>query len=98
MPAIFAADTEGEEFLLVLPGMPQASAVERLERLRKEIEIEPICYGMAQIQVTASFGVATFPVDGQTGDELIAAADRALYAAKLAGRNRILVVGEVNTP
>jgi diguanylate cyclase (GGDEF)-like protein len=41
--------------------------------------------------VTASFGVATFPRDGHNADELIAAADGALYAAKAAGRNCVHV-------
>jgi diguanylate cyclase (GGDEF)-like protein/PAS domain S-box-containing protein len=79
----------GEEFLLVLPGMPEASAVERAELLRSAIAAAPVAYGVSEIAVTASFGIATFPRHGQTGDELIAAADSALYAAKTAGRNRV---------
>ena len=79
----------GEEFLLVLPGMPEASAVERAELLRSAIAAAPVAYGASEIAVTASFGIATFPRHGRTGDELIAAADSALYAAKTAGRNRV---------
>lgn len=81
----------GEEFLLVLPLMAQDSAVERAEQLRGALAAAPIPYGASLIAVTASFGVATFPGDGHTGDELIAAADNALYAAKEAGRNRVHV-------
>ena len=83
----------GEEFLLVLPGMPEASAVERAELLRSAIAAAPVAYGASQIAVTASFGIATFPRHGRTGDELIAAADSALYAAKTAGRNRVNLAG-----
>ena len=83
----------GEEFLLVLPGMPEASAVERAELLRSAIAAAPVAYGVSEIAVTASFGIATFPRHGQTGDELIAAADSALYAAKTAGRNRVNLAG-----
>jgi diguanylate cyclase (GGDEF)-like protein/PAS domain S-box-containing protein len=79
----------GEEFLLVLPGVAKDIALERAERLRSAISATSIPHDASQIQMTASFGIATFPGDGQNGDELISAADRALYAAKAAGRNRI---------
>jgi diguanylate cyclase (GGDEF)-like protein/PAS domain S-box-containing protein len=81
----------GEEFLLVLPQMETAIAVERAEQLRCAMAAAPVPYGASLIAVTVSFGVATFPRDGRTGDELIAAADSALYAAKEAGRNRVNV-------
>ena len=79
----------GEEFLLVLPGMTEAGAIERAELLRRTIEATHFSYGASQITVTASFGVATFPRHGRTTDELIAAADTALYSAKSGGRNRV---------
>lgn len=82
----------GEEFLLVLPRMTEASAVERAEQLRAALSTTPVGHGEALISMTASFGVATFPRDGCNGDELIAAADAALYRAKAAGRNRVNVV------
>ena len=81
----------GEEFLLVLPRMSTEDAVNRAEQLRSAMAAAPVPYGDFVIAVTASFGVATFPRDGRTGDELIAAADSALYAAKAAGRNRVSV-------
>ena len=68
----------GEEFLLVLPGMTAEIAVERAEQLRVAIASAPVNHGGSLISVTASFGIATFPRDGRNGDELIAAADRAL--------------------
>ncbi|MGO9752908.1 MAG: diguanylate cyclase [Solirubrobacteraceae bacterium] len=80
----------GEKFLLVLPGMPAASAVQRAEQLRRELAAAPIAYGTSQIDVTASFGIAVFPRAGWTAQELIAAADSALDAAKTAGRNRVM--------
>lgn len=77
----------GEEFLMVLPRMDEARALDRAEHLRLAVEASPIIYGASVISVTASFGVAAFPRDGVTMDELIGAADRALYRAKAAGRN-----------
>ncbi len=77
----------GEEFLLVLPGMDKENAIERAEHLRKAIATAPVAYGTAVVSVTASFGVATFPHDGLGADDLIGAADKALYAAKAEGRN-----------
>ena len=80
----------GEEFLLVYPGLAKEIACERAEQLRRRIEAAPFAFGGTSIAVTASFGVACFPQDGNTREELIAAADRALYAAKAAGRNRVM--------
>jgi len=79
----------GEEFLLVLPGLTEEGAVERAEQLRCAVAATPVSYGASQVTVTASFGVATFPSHGRTTDELIAAADGALYSAKAGGRNRV---------
>ncbi|MDP1613979.1 MAG: sensor domain-containing diguanylate cyclase [Sulfuritalea sp.] len=86
----------GEEFLLVLPGMAQASAIERAERLRAALVATPVEYGSIHIPVSGSFGVAVFPRDGRGGDELIGAADGALYAAKAAGRNCVNVSSGAN--
>ena len=81
----------GEEFLLVLPGMSKGEAAERAGQLCQSIAASPVaCHGES-IAVTASFGVAAYPGDGQTAEELVAAADAALYAAKAAGRNRVVV-------
>jgi diguanylate cyclase (GGDEF)-like protein len=65
--------------------------VERAEQLRRAMAAVPVTYSGSKISVTASFGVATFPREGRTTDELIASADRALYAAKASGRNRVEV-------
>ena len=59
------------------------------ERLRKGIEdLDVPGFG----NVTCSFGIATFPEHASSRDTLIAAADRALYSSKDAGRNRVSVV------
>ena len=81
----------GEEFLVVLPGMTQETAVERAELLRRDIAVARVRYHTTEIALTASFGIATFPRHGMTVDELIAAADDAMYAAKAAGRNRVVL-------
>jgi len=82
----------GEEFLLVFPHMTREQAAGRAEELRRRLAATEVHHGTARIAVTASFGVASFPLDGRTCDELVAAADHALYAAKTAGRNRVNAV------
>jgi len=81
----------GEEFLLVFPGMPREKAAERAEQLRRKTSASPIACERSLITVTASFGVASFPYHGPTADALIGAADDALYAAKTAGHNCVVV-------
>jgi diguanylate cyclase (GGDEF)-like protein len=72
----------GEEFLLILPEMTEAAACERAERLRAAAENLSVKVGADTISITVSFGVATYPSHAETADDLIAAADQALYAAK----------------
>lgn len=80
----------GEEFLLVLPGIAKAGAVAVAERLRQATAATPTEFHGSSIETTASFGVATCPDDAQSVDQLIAAADQALYQAKRAGRNKVV--------
>lgn len=82
----------GEEFLMILPGMALSIAAQRAEQLRVAVATATVRYATTAIAMTASFGVASFPCNGATGDALIAAADRAMYAAKAAGRNRVNLV------
>jgi diguanylate cyclase (GGDEF)-like protein len=78
----------GEEFLLLLPDTPTDRAAGSLDRLREIIADLDWSAFSPDIRVTISAGVATLRPD-ETSDLLLARADRALYAAKAQGRNRI---------
>ena len=78
-----------EEFLLVLANMKEEDARTRAEQLRSTFVSTPITCGASVIHATASFGVAAFPAHGMTSEELVAAADTALYSAKADGRNQV---------
>lgn len=79
----------GEEIAILMGQTDNAHAVEVAERLRAKIEATPIRHGGAEIQVTASFGVAAYPETVKVRDQLFPAADKALYIAKHDGRNRV---------
>ena len=79
----------GEEFLLVFPNMPGIVARGRAEALRAATAKRSVKSGDEIIEITASFGVATYPIDGQTPDEIISSADDAQYQAKARGRNQV---------
>ncbi|MBU6257993.1 MAG: GGDEF domain-containing protein [Burkholderiales bacterium] len=79
----------GEEFLLVLPATTPAQALALAERLRGELEA-PCALPAGEPAVTASFGIAAWRGGEPVGD-LLRRADRALYRAKDAGRNRVEV-------
>ena len=82
----FAARFGGEEFLLLLPDTDREGALELAEKLRRCIERADI----SQVgTVTASFGLASLPMDAVEPEQLLRKADRALYAAKARGRNRV---------
>jgi diguanylate cyclase (GGDEF)-like protein len=81
----------GEEFLIVLPGASHATAMAVAERMRVAVASQPEAIGGVALNLTISAGVAStdlFPT--ATTEELISRADVALYAAKDAGRNRVV--------
>ena len=82
-----AARIGGEEFAVLLVETNQQAAIEVAERLRLAIRGLEIPSGG---QVTASFGVAECPTDGQTAAGILKASDVALYEAKRAGRDRVV--------
>ena len=86
----FAVRWVGEEFVL-LPDTDLAGAAEVAGKLGEQIAA--IMLAAVPAGVTASLGVASLPEHAGTGDELFRAADRALYGAKAAGRNRVQVAG-----
>lgn len=82
----------GEEFLIVLPGSSHTTAMAVGERMRQAVATQPEVIGEATFNLTISAGIAStdlFP--SATTEELISRADIALYAAKDAGRNRIVL-------
>lgn len=83
----------GEEFVLVLPETNLNVAYQRAEDLRSVIENDKkMIYKDKELPiVTISLGIAVFPADGETVNELMNAADNALYEAKEQGRNRVVV-------
>lgn len=81
----------GEEFAMLLPDTDAAGAAALAERLRATIADRPVGRGLLQFNVSCSLGVAELrsASAGQT-DDVVEAADRALYRAKAAGRNRVV--------
>ncbi|MBK5969422.1 MULTISPECIES: GGDEF domain-containing protein [Thiorhodovibrio] len=80
----------GEEFLILLPGADGKAARALAERICEAVADQVVETAKLRLQVTISIGLACFPAqDADSPDELIAAADSALYQAKQAGRNRV---------
>jgi diguanylate cyclase (GGDEF)-like protein len=77
----------GEEIAMLLSQTDSVRAVEVAERLRERIAAQPMRHGGAEIPITASFGVATYPESVKVRDQLFPASDKALYIAKHDGRN-----------
>jgi diguanylate cyclase (GGDEF)-like protein len=76
----------GEEFVVILPQCDRENATVVADRLRASVASKATNNGG---QVTVSIGVATYPSGAKSKDELVEMADRAMYLAKAAGRNRV---------
>jgi len=81
----------GEEFVIILPGAGKTALRVRAEAVRRTIEQAQIPAGDGILKLTVSIGLATFPSYGDSGQAVLRAADVALYKAKAAGRNRVML-------
>jgi two-component system, cell cycle response regulator len=81
----------GEEFIVLLPGTVLDASVRFAERVRKEVEAHTFTFEGGSLRRTASFGVSGWPHPRIAGcDQMVRAADDALYVAKETGRNRVV--------
>ena len=87
----------GEEFSMIMINAGKDESYPILERLRADVEEHPFRHRDIQPtgRLTISAGLAAYPEDGETYEEVLSKADEALYEAKHAGRNRVCVAGEL---
>jgi diguanylate cyclase (GGDEF)-like protein len=80
----------GDEFCVILPQTGIEGAKVIAERIRERIAARVFMrsHGL-EVRITASFGIAAYPMHGSTQDDLIAKADQAMYGAKAAGKNSV---------
>jgi len=85
----------GDEFVIVLPMTASRYAFQVAERLRKAISEETFLkHEGLNIKITASFGVATYPENATTKEELLRLADEAMYKVKYESRNGVYAIGQ----
>ena len=87
----FIARYGGEEFAVILPEAPVEGALIAAERIRKAVENQNFGEGLRS---TVSIGIAAYPDHGVKKNDIIEKADKALYRAKGAGKNRVCVHGD----
>ena len=79
----------GEEFVVILPQQGPDGAVDAAERFREAVARTAAVVAGATVRATVSGGIAFYPDDGEDWDHIFAVADRRLYEAKRAGRDRV---------
>ena len=88
----YAVRYGGEEFIIILPETVTKKAEELAERLRNNIaNFHFTTKANKDIKLTVSIGIATYPNHAETISDLLKSADAAMYAAKVAGRNQVMV-------
>ncbi len=92
-PGDLSARFGGEEFACLFPGASKEDAVRRAEQIRVRVEATPVELRREVARITVSIGVAVFPGDGTSMEQILQTADRRLYHAKHGGRNRVCAEG-----
>lgn len=87
----------GEEFILLWQGADATRALRSAERLQDALRAQPLRIGDAPIALTVSIGIAVLDDSQADFDELLRQADRALYAAKAEGRDRVTMASAIAT-
>ena len=90
----FACRYGGEEFVIVMPNINTDTAYERAGMIRESLNSLYVPYGHYNLSITISMGIACYPVNGDTREAILRAADQAMYGAKEAGRDHILSYDE----
>lgn len=88
-PVDIIARYGGEEFAILLLQTPHRAAASVAEQIRRDLAEQAFELGNKTLKITASFGVATFPDDATSGQQLFRQADQRLYKAKAGGRNQV---------
>jgi len=83
----------GEEFLIVMPETSAETAFLRIDALRRLLETTKLNLTSVSLQITLSAGIAVYPLEGSTIEEVVHKADQAMYRAKSEGRNRVVAGG-----
>jgi diguanylate cyclase (GGDEF)-like protein len=98
--ADIAARFGGEEFAVLVPGRAADGMIvaERMRRAISDLTPAPTSQRDFAPAVSASAGIASFPVDARTPQELFELADRALYEAKHRGRDQVVVISDLMGP
>ncbi|MDR2426165.1 MAG: GGDEF domain-containing protein [Endomicrobium sp.] len=92
-PGDFVGRYGGEEFIVFMPLAKQFDAKKVAQEINDMVKNKKFCENNEIFHVTISAGISCYPKDGQTIDQIIEAADKALYKAKEKGRNSVVLYG-----
>lgn len=91
----FVSRYGGEEFAIIMPRAEIEGSTRKANYIREIVSSHRIKAGFVDIKVTISGGIAYYPYDASTAEDLIEKADKALYFSKKTGRNRITLYKEI---
>ncbi len=86
----------GEEFVILLPRAESEGVKKKIENLREKIAAEEFILDWGELKITVSIGLAHYPKNGSTAEEILHSADQSLYSSKEKGRNCLTEYDEIS--